>query len=177
MIGRIFRIVRTPITLLLLLGVLLWAAWWGYHNIIAPIPEIPPPPCVDQTVAKNEIKASQVIVKVYNGGDRQGLAGDVTRSLRAKGFKVPVTDNTKEKISKTVIVGGGAQNPEVLFVKTFFKDAVVRVDPKKKDASVDVLVGNKYGGFNKSAKSTYPVKSNTVCLASPTPTPTAPLGG
>ena len=29
MIGRVFRIVRTPITLLILLGVLLYGAWWG----------------------------------------------------------------------------------------------------------------------------------------------------
>ena len=45
MIGRVFRIVRTPITLLILLGVLMWGAWWGYTNILAPIPKVPPPPC------------------------------------------------------------------------------------------------------------------------------------
>jgi hypothetical protein len=39
-IGRVFRIVRTPITLLLLLGVLMWGAWWGYNNILAPVPKI-----------------------------------------------------------------------------------------------------------------------------------------
>jgi hypothetical protein len=175
-IGRIFRIVRTPITLLILLGVLMWGAWWGYTNVLAPVPKIPPPPCVEQTVPKGQIQSSQVIVKVYNGGDRRGLAGDVTRSLRGKGFKVTVTDNTVEKISKTVIVGGGAKNPEVLFVKSFFKDSVVRAD-KRNDGSVDVLVGNKYGGFDKNAKSTYTVKTKTVCLASQTPTPSAPLGG
>ena len=177
MIGRVFRIVRTPITLLLLLGVLMWGAWWGYNNILAPVPKIPPPPCVEQTLAKGQIKSSQVVVKVYNGGDRRGLAGDVTRALRGKGFKVTKTDNTVEKISKTVIVGANAKNPEVLFVKSFFKDAVVRADPKRNDGTVDVLVGNKYGGFNKNAKTTYTVKARTVCLASQTPTPSAPLGG
>ena len=178
MIGRIFRIVRTPITLLILLGVLLYGAWWGYHNIIQPVPKVPPPPCVEQTVTKGQLRASQVTVKVYNGGDHNGLAGDVGRSLRRKGFKVPVMTNTVEKISKTVIVGAGATNPEVLFVKSFFKDAVVRVDKEKqRDGSVDVLVGNKYGGFNKDAKSTYAVKTKTVCLPSQTPTPTPPLGG
>ena len=176
MIGRVFRIVRTPVTLLILLGVLMWGAWWGYTNILAPVPKIPPPPCVEQTLAKGELKSSQVIVKVYNGGDRRGLAGDVGRSLRGKGFKVTLTTNTVEKISKTVIVGAGAKNPEVLFVKSFFKDAVVRAD-KRNDGSVDVLVGNKYGGFNKDAKTTYAVKTKTVCLPSQTPTPSTPLGG
>lgn len=176
MIGRVFRIVRTPITLLILLGVLLWGAWWGYTNILRPIPATPPPPCVEQTVTKGVIQAEQVIVKVYNGGDKRGLAGDVKRNLVSRGFKVPVATNTGEKIAKTVIVGSGAKNPEVLFVRTFFKDSVVRADPKRKDGSVDVLVGNKYGGFVK-AKTTYAVKTKTVCLPSQTPSPTAPLGG
>jgi hypothetical protein len=175
-IGRIFRIVRTPITLLILLGVLLYGAWWGYRNIIQPVPKIPPPPCVEQTVAKGQLQASQVTVKVYNGGDRRGLAGDVGRSLRRKGFKVTLTTNTYEKIQKTVVVGSGAKNPEVMFVKSFFKDAVVRAD-KRTDGSVDVLVGNKYGGFNNNARDTYVVKTKTVCLPSQTPSPTPPLGG
>ncbi|MCW2702003.1 MAG: hypothetical protein JWQ45_3538 [Blastococcus sp.] len=165
MIGRILRVARTPVTLLILLGVLLWGAWWGYTNVLRPIPASPPQPCVDQSVAKGQLKASQVVVKVYNGGDRKGLAADVGRSLRDKGFKVAATSNTGEKIQKTVIVGAAAKDPEVLMVKTFFKDAVVRAD-KRPDHTVDVLVGNKYGGFNKDAKTTYNVKSSTVCLPS-----------
>ena len=41
-----------------------------------------------------------------------------------------------------MIVGAGAKDPEVLLVKSFFKDATVRAD-KRADHSVDVLVGNK----------------------------------
>ena len=176
MIGRIFRIVRTPITLLVLLGVLLYGAWWGYRNIIQPVPATPPPPCVKQTVSKGQLRSSQVTIKVYNGGDRPGLAGDVGRALRNKGFKVALVDNTVEKIGKTVVVGANAKNPEVLFVKTFFKDSVVRAD-KRTDGSVDVLVGNKYGGFNRNAKATYVVKTPTVCLPSQAPSTTPALGG
>jgi LytR cell envelope-related transcriptional attenuator len=176
LIGRIFRVVRTPVTLLILFGVLLYGAWWGYNNIIKPIPALPPEPCVDQTVAKGQLKSSQVVVRVYNGGDRKGLAADVGRSLRSKGFRVTLTTNTVEKIQKTVIVGADANYPEVKFVKTFFKEAVVRPD-KRVDRSVDVLVGNKYGGFNKDAKATYQVNTTTICLPSQTPSPTPALGG
>ena len=115
-------------------------------------------------------------MKVYNGGDRMGLAGDVGRALRGKGFKVAKVDNTVEKIAKTVIVGADAKNPEVLFVKTFFKEAVVRGD-KRTDGSVDVLVGNKYAGFNKSAKTSYAVKTKTVCLATQPASSTPALPG
>jgi hypothetical protein len=41
---------------------------------------------------------------------------------------------------------------------------------------VDVLVGNKYGGFNKKAKATYQVHTDTVCLPSQTPSPTPAIG-
>ena len=155
---------------------LLYGAWWGYNNIIKPIPPLPPEPCVDQTVPKGQLKANQVVVRVYNGGDRKGLAADVGRSLRGKGFRVVLTTNTVEKIQKTVIVGATDNNPEVLFVKSFFKEAVVRSD-QRVDSTVDVLVGNKYGGFNKDAKTTYQVKTTTLCLPSQTPSATPALGG
>jgi len=176
LIGRIFRVVRTPLTLLVLLGVLLYAAWWGYNNIIQPVPKQAAPPCVDQTLAKGQLKSSQVTLRVFNGGDRKGLAADVGRALRDKGFKVQQTRNTVEKIQRTVIVGANAKDPEVLFVQRFLKDSVVRADGRA-DHSVDVLVGNRYGGFNKSAKTTYAVKAGTVCLPSPVSSSTAPLGG
>jgi hypothetical protein len=175
LIGRIFRVIRTPVTLLILFGVLLYGAWWGYHNIIKPIPALPPEPCVNQSVPGGQLKSSQIIVRVYNGGDRKGLAADVGRSLRGKGFRVTLTTNTVEKIQKTVIVGADASNPEVKFVKTFFNGSIVRTD-KRVDRSVDVLVGNRYGGFDKSAKATYRVEADTVCLPSQTPSPSPALG-
>jgi len=162
-IGRVFRMVRTPVTLLVLLGVLCYGAWWGYTNVLKPTPPVPPTPCVPQKVSQGELKSSQVVVSVYNGGSKKGLAGDVGRSLRQRGFKVAKTANTGQKIQKTVILGAGAKNPEVLLVKGFFKDAQVKVD-KRADHSVDVLVGNDYGGFRKNAKKALPVKAKTLCL-------------
>ena len=172
MLVSIFRAVRTPFTLLLLLGVLCYGAWWGYTNVIRPVPAAAPAPCVEQTLPKGQLKASQVSVSVYNGGQKNGLAGDVGRALRGRGFKVEETGNTGEKVGKTTIVGAGEKNPEVLLVKGFFKNAEARAD-KRVDGSVDVFVGNQYGGFDKKAKTTYTVKSKTVCLpARPSPSPT-----
>ena len=176
MIGRVFRIVRTPITLLLLLGVLCYAAWWGYTNVLRPIPPAPPSPCVDQSVTKGSLESSQVTVRVFNGGNKRGLAGDVGRALRDRGFNVTRTANTGEKIQKTVIVGAELTDPEVMLVKAFFKDVIVKADHRV-DHTVDVLVGNKYGGFNKNAKTRLAVTSPTVCLPSQTRSATPALGG
>jgi hypothetical protein len=81
-----------------------------------------------------------------------------------------------EKIQKTVIVGADGNNPEVVFVKSFFKEAIVRSD-KRVDRTVDVLVGNKYGGFKKEAKTTYQVDTTTLCLPSQSTSPSPALGG
>jgi hypothetical protein len=175
LIGRIFRVIRTPVTLIILLAALVYAAYWGYTNVIAPVPPPPPTPCVQQTLAKHQLSTKQVYVKVFNGGNSRGLAANVGRALRGKGFKVTGTTNTIEKIDATVIVGAGERDPEVLLAKSFFKGATVRADGRA-DHSVDVLVGNRYGGFNKNAKTTITVKANTLCLpsvdsGSPSPTP------
>jgi LytR cell envelope-related transcriptional attenuator len=117
-----------------------------------------------------------VTVSVFNGGNRRGLAGDVGRALRDKGFRVQRTANTGENVAQTVIVGAGAKNPEVLMVASFFKKATIRTDKTKQDRSVDVLVGDKYAGFNKNAKTTLAVKARTVCLPSQA-SPSTVLGG
>jgi hypothetical protein len=175
LIGRIFRVVRTPVTLVILLAALVYAAYWGYNNVIAPVPPPPPTPCVQQTLPKRQLATKQVYVKVFNGGNSRGLAANVGRALRGAGFKVTATSNTIEKIDDTVIVGSGERDPEVLLAKSFFKGATVRADGRA-DHSVDVLVGNKYAGFNKNAKKTMSVSTDTLCLpsvetASASPTP------
>ena len=175
-IGRIFRIVRTPITLSAIAWRTVLCGLVGIYQHMRPIPPAPAQPCVDQSINKGQLKSSQVTVKVYNGGNKRGLAGDVGRELRDQGFNVIRTTNTAEKISRTVIVGAEAKNPEVLLVQSFFKNAVVKGD-KRVDRTVDVLVGNKYAGFNKDAKRTYTVDAKTLCLPSQSSTASAPLGG
>lgn len=173
MIGRIFRLVRTPITLLVLLAALVYAAYWGYTKVIAPVPVPPPTPCVQQKLPKGQLSTKQVYVKVFNGGNSRGLAANVGRSLRDKGFKVTGATNTIEKINVTVIVGSAERDPEVLLTKSFFKNATVRADGRA-DHSVDVLVGNKYAGFNKKAKTSIAVEARSLCLPSPQPASASP---
>lgn len=163
MVGRVFRIIRTPLTLLILLAILCYGAWWGWNNIVAPPKKTPPPPCVPTKVTDKALKTSQVTVRVYNGGDKKGLAGDVTRDLRAKGFNALDPANTDQTIGVTVIVGNAAKNPEVRLVKSFFGGAKIKADGRT-DHTVDVMVGNNDVHFNSKAKTSYPVKTSTVCL-------------
>lgn len=163
----------TPVTLLLLIAVLGYGAWWGYRNVIRPVPARAPDPCVTQSVGP-ALKANKVTVNVYNGGYKQGLATTVAKALKAKGFIIKNVDNTDERIKTTVIVGADANNPEVKLVVAQFKNATVRAD-QRPDHTVDVLVGNTYGGMNPKAPVEIVVPGHSVCLpssATPTPTPT-----
>lgn len=173
MIGRVFRVIRTPLTLLILLGILCYGAWWGYNNIIKPSPPIPQTPCVPTKVIKKQLQTSQVTVQVFNGGDKKGLAGDVSRNLQNAKFNTLLPQNASgSKVGKTVIVGNGAKNPEVLLVKSYFKNASVKADGRA-NRTVDVQVGNQYAGFNSGAKKTIAVQTSTVCLPKQSPTPAA----
>ncbi len=159
---KVLDAAKTPATLLVLLLILGVGFWWGWGQLTAPIPAKPPEPCVTQTVA-GVLRANQVTVRVYNGGSVTGRAAKIGVDLRAKGFKVPTVTNTDERIEKTVIVGAAAANPEVKLVAAFFKDATIRPD-NRPDNTVDVLVGNQYGGFNANAPTTIKVPGNVVCL-------------
>lgn len=154
---------KTPVTLLVLLAILGFGFWWGWQQVTTPIPPKPPEPCVTQTVPDGVLRASQVTVRVYNGGSVSGRAAKIGVDLRAKGFKVPTVTNTEERIEKTVIVGASADNPEVKLVASFFKDATIKAD-NRPDHTVDVLVGNQYGGFNANAANSMKVPGNVVCL-------------
>lgn len=163
-VGRVLRALRTPVTLLVLLAVLGYAAWWGYERVTEPIPPPPPVPCETQGIEDDALQAEQVSVRVYNGGDERGLAGDVAQSLRAAGFLVRTVDNTEEEITTTVIVVQDKDNPEAELIAGFFEDAEIREDPSRINRMVDVLVGNEYGDFNTEAKTSIGLEDSTICL-------------
>lgn len=173
--GRLWRQLRTPVTLIVMIALLGFGAWYGYTRVVAPPPEPEPTPCVQQKVSKGEITTSQVTVKVFNGGKKRGLAGDVSVALKARNFKVSAISNTDRAVEETVIVGASKDNPEVKLVASFFKKAKIETDGRG-DRSVDVLVGDKYAGFNKKAKKSIKVEEETVCLPAQEDASAAPSG-
>ena len=145
---------------------LLYAAWWGYTQHHRSRCRATPDAVRRADPGKGQLTTAQVYIKVFNGGNSRGLAGDVGPRPAQQGLQGHRrSTNTVEKIGKTVIVGAGAKTPRCSSSRRFFKGAMVRADGRS-DHSVDVLVGNKYGGFNKNAKATYVVETPTVCLPS-----------
>lgn len=178
--GSKWRRWATPITLLLLLGLLGYGAWWGWEQLTRPAVETPPPACVTQSASV--LTAAQVTVRVFNGGTTAGRASQITEQLKAKGFVTKSPTNTNEPVEVTTIVGGTADSPAVLLVMGFFPESQARADGRT-DGTVDVLVGDSFAGFNDAAPTEMAVPGGTVCLpgtspsadqsATPSATPTA----
>jgi hypothetical protein len=100
---RRWKRIRTSVTLLMLIGVVVGAAWYSWHDVIdqqaAPSiasthgPCTPGPPTAAPPPAKIQIN-------VYNSTDRAGLASSVARKMRGRGFTVVDVDN--DPLRKTI---------------------------------------------------------------------------
>ena len=164
---------KSPITLLILLILLFAGAWWGYRNVMSPLPKPDPIPCVSETVGA-ELGASKVTVRVYNAGETTGLATRIGRTLSAKGFIVKTKDNIDQDVTKALIIGSNENDPEVKLVAGFFINPEIRGDGRI-DHIVDIIVGNDFEGMNTEAPVTVPVEGGVVCLPpTATPTPSIP---
>lgn len=169
---RIVRVLKTPVTLLLLLAFVGYGAAWGYEHAKAPVPGRPPVPCV-MTDVGDTLTPAMVQVRVLNGGTKP-MAKTAAGNLRAFDFKVIKYGNTDERLENTIIVGTNADDPQVTLLTYFFKDAEVRGDGRV-EGVVDVLLGTNSVRIPEPKVTTVEV-DGPVCLPPdtklPTPTPT-----
>lgn len=178
MTGRqVFDMLKTPVTLVVLLCILGLGAWYGYSMIMKAPPAPSPSPCTP--IAAQKIKATQVTVNVFNAGTARGRATVVAANLKAKGFVTGQVDNTNDRTAQTIVRGAKADSPEVKLVAGFFKNVKIEAD-NRVDHSVDVLVvnpepgtdGDTWSGMNENAPTELDVPGGTVCLPA-TNTPSA----
>lgn len=144
---RIFRLIATPVLLLGLLAFLIWGAFWGWRNLTAPLPPPEPTPCVVQTT--DIVTASDVYLRVYNGGFTSGLAYRQAQRLETAGYNIVRTGNTEERIKETLIRGNRDNQPGIRLVSSQFNDVTIEYD-ERVDGTIDVLVGSDFGGEGES---------------------------
>jgi LytR cell envelope-related transcriptional attenuator len=154
---------RTPITLLVLLGVLLGAAFYGYQTVISPATgsddKSPSsgPKCVKRQVFHRgqAILARDVVVNVYNSGSIAGLAGDTLAALHRNGFEAGVAENAPPGVAATnvTIVTRNRRLPQVRLVARQFKGHVAIRLGKPLAVGVNVIVGDDFVGVDHQALS------------------------
>jgi hypothetical protein len=118
---------RSAITLGVLAGLVLLATLWGWSAFTKPFPkEEPVAICEDVSVpAGTEVRRDQVVVSVYNGSKRTGVAGAASAQLEERGFVPGDIGNAPQPSPATQIWSSDPTNPAVDLVRQQFKGAQV----------------------------------------------------
>lgn len=169
--GRIWRVVKTPVILLSLLGLVMLAGSWGWAAVTAPLPPPYVKPCVEQPVPDGKLKSEMISVRVLNASNKRGKAAEVSQQLKRQGFKVTRVGNAEDNQERSVVIGGSADAPEVQLVAAQFKNFETKGD-NRADRTVEVLIGQNYEAMNGDAPIELQIDSPTICL--PVPPTAAP---
>lgn len=148
---------RRMLVTLGLVALLLFFAFWyalSYYQK-GPEPRATPTNCPTVTAT---VKPSSFRLNVYNATDREGLAGSTSKALANRGFTIGAVANDplKKKVVKSAEIRSskaGAKNAAL--VARQVHGAALVVD-KRKDASVDLVLGKAFKALTTPAKATAP---------------------
>jgi hypothetical protein len=141
---------KSLLTLAVLAVLVLVAAVWGWGALTQPLPESEEVAiCEPATVtAGSEVRRDQVVVSVFNGSKRSGLAGSTMAELAERGFVEGAVGDSPLPSSTVQIWSSEPTNPAVLLVQRQFKKAKVVPGDALGDGIV-VVVGEKFQGLRK----------------------------
>ncbi|MDT0184997.1 LytR C-terminal domain-containing protein [Microbacterium sp. ARD31] len=158
---------RSALTLATLGLIVVVATLWGWSAFTEPFPEDEPVPiCENATVAAgSEVRRDQVVVSVFNGSGRSGLAGATSAQLEERGFVAGDVGDSPQPAATTQIWSFDPTNPAVQLVKKQFKGAeVVPGDPI--GVGIVVVVGEKFTSLRKKQVESVVAKSDaSICKA------------
>lgn len=160
---RVVSVLKTPVTLILLILFVFFAGRWAYGAVTTPIPKRPPEACVIQQIGPT-LKPEHVYVRVLNGTENSGLAKRLGALLSADGFKVQRRVNAdRTDYEKSLVVGHSETSPEVVLVRAAFKDIAFQADGRV-DRTVDVIIGKEQPVLADPAPTGVPLPDGTACL-------------
>ncbi|WP_341926484.1 LytR C-terminal domain-containing protein [Nocardioides psychrotolerans] len=164
--------IRSAVTLLALLALLLAGVAWGWSAMTEPFPESAEVSICDETTvpAGTKVYPDQVTVSVANAGTREGLAGRTMQLLVDAGFGRGQTSNAPSgtDVDYAEIWTDDPENPAVRLLKgKLGRDAtVVRRDTTM--VGVTVIVGDDFTRLREGGAWTKSDQDSQVCI------PTAP---
>jgi hypothetical protein len=168
------RQVTTAITMIVLCGVLVLGAVWGFKSLFADIPEAglgnadPSPTCKTQKFNAGEpVKAAQIQVSVFNAGDRSGLASETLNDLANRGFKIGDAGNAPSdaKVSRVQVWATNTKDVGAKLVALQFgKGTQVKRSKADLGPGVDVVIGNGYHGLAKAPTSLRATTPEEFCV-------------
>lgn len=152
---RRYRRIRTAITLAILIGLVVLAAWYAWRAVTEPAatgddtePITRTPVCA-VAVPTDAPPPEEISVNVYNGTDRNGLASQVAREMREQGYVILDVANDPLNRSVTGVAEIRAANAEdlaVLLIMSQFPGATF-VPDERSDAVIDVVLGQQFAAI------------------------------
>ena len=158
---------RSALTLAVLALLVVVATLWGWAAFTEPFPEDEPVPVCENAAitAGSEVRRDQVVVSVFNGSGRSGLAGSTSAQLAERGFVAGDVADSPQPAATTQIWSSDPTNPAVQLVQQQFRGAeVVPGDPI--GVGVVVVVGEKFTALRKKQVESVVAEADaTICKA------------
>ncbi|ROO90039.1 LytR family transcriptional attenuator [Actinocorallia herbida] len=125
-----------------------------------------------------KVKAADVVVKVYNGTDRQGLAGRAVTDLTTKKYQASLGSTGSYQngaLEKTVIAYGTGGEAAAALLGKLLPDVTPKLDATLEAGTVHLYLGADYAGLGSAASSIPEVDdevtaSDDICKAGGTTT-------
>lgn len=162
------RALRSTLTLVFLVAVLLGAAFWGWGALTAPLPTSEDqPPCEETLVpAGTRVYPDQVTVSVFNASTRSGLAGRTMGLFTEAGFAEGSQGNAPRgtTVTRAQIWADDAKNPAVRLVRSHLGQGTPVVAGEDLGPGVVVVVGQDFEELVKGKKSAKSPSDKMVCI-------------
>jgi hypothetical protein len=162
---------KSAITIGVLGTILAIGAAWGWSAATKPFPgKAEVPTCVESAVSKGEkVYPDQVVVSVFNAGQREGLAGRTMGMLVDEGFREGDSGNApaRTKVSRAEIWTDEPGSPAVQLVATWLGRDTRVVRRNATGAGVVVLVGDRFDKLAKGRKLVVSQQDIEICSPPP----------
>lgn len=159
--------VKSAATLVVLGAVLFLGVIWGWSAVMSPFPEkIDLPVCEATPVHKGDkIFPAQVVVSVFNAGDRLGLAGTTMRKFEDGGFQEGDMGNAPKsaKVPIVQIWAAEPRNPAVRLVESRLGPAHKVIKKDGPGAGITVIVGDGFRKLLQGPRFVVAHKNTTIC--------------
>lgn len=147
---------RTTITMMVLLALLLGAGFYGWSALFSDNNGDQSghrAACVKRTVkAGQRINTSEVRVSVFNAGHIPGKAGDTLRALRRNGFRPGFAGDVNARVKTVQIWATDRHDPAVTLVAKQLQGKVTVVKKRSLPGpGINVIVADRFRGVDANA--------------------------
>ena len=160
------RAFRTSATLLVLCGLVIVFALWGWHAATAPWPaKVDSPACVDRTVKAGErVSPVDVTVSVLNASQREGLARLTLDALGRHHFAMASQGNAPKgtDVADAEIWTDDPTSPAAELVQSWIPGSKI-VQHRPATPGITVVLGQQFTHIGGGAKAVKATDDTTIC--------------